>query len=326
MRTKHPQPPGEDKPRRIAFLLVPGFALLSYSCAMEPYRAANTLAGRELYRWQHVSPDGRPVLASNGVAIVPDQGIDRSIDAEDLFVCAGGNPTLFDDTASLAWLRAHAHRGARIGGVAGGPVVLARAGLLHGRRCTMHWEYIPAFVENFPRQAVTMSRFEIDRGCCTSAGGMAAFEMMVALIEEQHGRELASAISEWFLLIHPPSSDEPQRMSLRERYGIHHPGLLAVLAHMEAALEEPMEREALAELAGISVRQLERLFKTHLGAPIARHYLNLRLDRARLLLRQTTWGVLEVAISCGFMSAAHFSRAYRMRFGYAPRRERNRFI
>ena len=150
-----PETAADTTPHRVGFLLVPGFALMTYSCAMEPYRAANTLSGRELYRWMHVSPNGKPVAASNGVAVVPDQGIEAPLDVEDLFVCAGGNPTLFDDAPTLAWLRAQNHRGTRIGAVAGGPVILGRAGLLEGYRCTMHWEYIPAFREKFPRHAVT---------------------------------------------------------------------------------------------------------------------------------------------------------------------------
>lgn len=317
-RTASPDTP----PHRVGFLLVPGFALMTYSCAMEPYRAANTLSGRELYRWMHVSPDGRPVAASNGVAVVPDQGIETPLDVDDLFVCAGGNPTLFDDEPTLAWLRAQNHRGTRIGGVAGGPVILGRAGLLEGYRCTMHWEYIPAFREKFPRHAVTSTRFEIDRSRCTSAGGTAAFDMMLALISRRHGRELVSAISEWFLHTRLGSSREPQRMSLRDRYGVSHAPLLSALELIEASPEEALSRQSLAATAGVSVRQLERLFQAHIGCTIGRHMQTLRLDRARMLLRQTSLSVLEVAVASGFTSAAHFSRVYRTRYGHPPRAER----
>ncbi len=295
---------------------------MTYSCAMEPYRAANTLSGRELYRWMHVSPDGNSVAASNGVSVVPDQGIEAPLDVDELFVCAGGNPTLFDDARTLAWLRAQAHRGMRVGGVAGGPVILGRAGLLEGYRCTMHWEYIPAFRENFPRHVITSARYEIDRNRCTSAGGTAAFDMMLALIARPHGRELVSAISEWFLHTRLGHSREPQRMSLRDRYGVNHSPLLNVLEHIEATPEEDFSRQMLAETAGVSVRQLERLFQGHLGCTIGQHLVSVRLDRARMLLRQTSLSVLDVAVASGFTSAAHFSRAYRSRYGYPPRHER----
>ncbi|WP_439596385.1 GlxA family transcriptional regulator [Falsiroseomonas sp.] len=312
----------EAAPQRIGFVLVPGFAMLAYACAVEPFRAANDLAGMVLYQWIHISPDGQPVRASNGVSIVADQGTGRPAQVDALFVCAGGNPAEFEDPATLAWLRAEAARGIRIGGVSGGPHILARAGLLAGYRCTAHWEYIPAMMERFPNLTLTRSLYEVDRDRCTSSGGTAALDMMVALIEAAHGRPLARAVAEWFLHTRPRAGDEPQRMSLRERYDIGHPNLLAALAQMERAIENPVPREALAEHAGLSVRQLERLFRSHLGRTIGAHYLGLRLDHARRLLQQTALSVLEVAMACGFVSAAHFSRAYAARFGRSPRQDR----
>lgn len=314
----------EQRTRRIGFLLVPDFAMIAYSCAMEPYRAANALAGRRLYAWTHASPDGKPVLASNGLAIVPDQGIDAPIDVDDLFVCAGGNPTLFDDPATFAWLRAQAHRGVRIGGISGGPFVMARAGLLAGYRCTLHWEYESALREEFPRLDVTRNLFEIDRTRCTSSGGTAALDMMAALIAADHGRPLARAVSEWFLHTQVRQSAAPQRMTLRERYDVANATVLATLDRMEQALEEPLSREALAEAAGVSLRQLERLFRAHLGRTMHEQYLDLRLDRARTLVTQTAMPVIEVAFASGFVSAAHFSRAYKARFGRSPSFERRR--
>ena len=317
---------GQPGPRRIGFLLIPGFALVAYGCAMEPYRAANDLAGRALYSWRHASPDGRPVLASNGVAVLPEQGIERPMDVDDLFVCAGGNPAVFDDPATLAWLRAQAARGVRLGGISGGPFVLARAGLLSGHRCTAHWEYIPAMLEQFPELQMTRTIYEIDRDRCTSSGATAALDMMLALIAAEYGRPLAHAVAEWFLHTRLREGRESQRMSLRERYDIGHPLLLAVLERMERALEEPLSRLELAAIGGVSVRQLERLFRAQLGRTIGEHYLALRLDRARALLRQTSLPVLEVALASGFASAAHFSRAYSARFGLPPRAERARAL
>lgn len=310
-------------PRRVGFLLIPDFAVLAYACAMEPYRAANALAERELYVWRHISPDGRLVRASNGLSFLPDQGIDAPSQVDDLIVCAGGNPTAFDDAATFAWLRAEAARGIRIGGVSGGPEILARCGLLDQHRCTAHWEYIPGMRERYPDLVITRSLYEIDRDRCTCSGGTAALDMAVALIAAEYGRPLSNAVAEWFLHTRPRAADEPQRMSLRERYEVRHAGLLRVLAAMEEALEAPLPRTALAALAGVSVRQLERLFTEQLGSSIGRHYLALRLDHARRLLRQTSLSVIETSLACGFSNAAHFSRAYRARFGSPPRIERS---
>jgi transcriptional regulator GlxA family with amidase domain len=109
---------------------------------------------------------------------------------------------------------------------------------------------------------------------------------------------------------------------LRERYGTASPRLLAVLKFMEGRLAEPASRTELAEIAEVSIRQLERLFAVHLGTTIADHYTNIRLDRARALVHETAMPVLEVAVACGFVSASHFSRAYKRRFGLSPRNER----
>ena len=111
-------------------------------------------------------------------------------------------------------------------------------------------------------------------------------------------------------------------MTLRERFGVTHPRLLRVLGEMEGRIEEPVSRASLAVSAGLSPRQLERLFRVHLGTTIGEHYLGVRLDRAQTLLRQTTMPVLDVAIACGFVSASHFSRSYKRRFGWTPRGER----
>jgi transcriptional regulator GlxA family with amidase domain len=309
-------------PRRFAVLLVSNFSLLAYSCAVEPLRAANLLAGRALYTWTHVSCDGRPARASSGLTVPADHGVDRPADADDVLVCASGNPAEFDDPGTFAWLRTQAHRGLRIGGVSGGPFVLARAGLLSGYRWTAHWEHGPTIAESFPDLDFTRRLYEIDRDRYTCAGGTAAIDMMVALIAAEHGRALASAINEWFLHTRPRPPEDTQRMSLRERYDVADAKLLSVLGRMEASLERPLGREALAAHAGVSVRQLERLFRRHLGRTLTEHYVELRLQRARVLLSQSTLSVTETGFACGFASAQHFARRYRARFGQSPGRSR----
>jgi transcriptional regulator GlxA family with amidase domain len=320
--------PGSDAadaragPQVVGVLLLPDFSLLSYACAIEPLRAANRLSGRTLYAWRHISVDGAPVAASNGVEIRPDHGLDDAPPLHLLLVCAGGNPALFRDKRVLSRLRGLARRGVRLGGVSGGPYPLARAGLLDGRRATIHWEHFPAFVEDFPDVHATRSLFVIDGDRLTCSGGAAALDMMHALIEQEHGHELAAAVSDWFLQTQVRSGSGPQRMTLRERFDVSNPRLLRALEYMEAHLQEPASRTRLARQAGVSVRQLERLFADQLGSTIRAHYLRTRLDRARILLRQTTLPVIAVAAETGFATPSHFSRAYRSAFGRSPRQER----
>jgi len=308
--------------RRIGFLLLPDFPLMSYASAIEPLRAANVLAGKALYLWSHFTVDGKPARASVGLEIAPDAALDAARDLDALFVCAGGNPAAFRHKGTFARLRALAATGVEIGGMSGGAFVLARAGLLERRRCTIHWEHIPALLEEFPDLLLERTLYVFDGDRPTCAGGLAAFDMMVDLIGRRHGSQLAMAVSEWFLRTRSRSGEEDQRVSLRERAGVANEKVLRTLALMEERIEQPFSRANLAEAAGVSLRQLERLFSAHLGETVASHYLGLRLDRARKLLRQTSLPIVEVALACGFSASGHFSRRYKARFGHPPTEER----
>ena len=311
-----PKPPRVEHPATltVGFVLVPDFPLMAYTAAVEPLRAANTLSGCELYRWWHAAPGGGVVQASNGLGILTDVAVGSSdIAADRVFVCAGGNPAEFDDPALFAWLRGLARRGVTLGGISGGPYLLARAGLLSGRRCTLHWEHVPAFEERYPDIEVVRSLFEIQGDRITCSGGIAALDLMLDLIGRDHGAGLSSGVSDWFLHNQIREGLSPQRMDLRQRFGVRDPRLLRVLAAMEANLEAPLAREVLAGLARVSVRQLERLFREGLGQGLHRHYLDLRLDRAHQLGRESALSRAEIATATGFASADELSRAERRR-------------
>ncbi len=308
--------------RRIGFLLIDGFAMMSFASAIEPLRAANVLAGRALYDWVTIGVDRHDVTASTGFAVRAHHLVGADIDLDTIFVCAGGNPASFAKEATLQWLRRLARRGTRVGGVSGGPFILARAGLLEGYRCTIHWEHVPAFAETFPDLNVRHSLYEIDRDRLTCAGGVAALDMMHAMISEQHGRGLADEIGEWFLQTEIRLGSGAQRRSLQDRYSTSNARLLRALELVETHIEHPLDRRSLSAAAGVSVRQLERLFAGHVGKTLDRHYRDVRLDRARVLLRQTTMSVSEVGLASGFQSASHFSRVFKARFGHAPASER----
>jgi len=306
----------------VGFLLIPNFPLMPYAAAIEPLRAANLLGGRDRYRWLHFSPDGQPVRASNGIAIAPDRPPEAMREADLLVVCAGTGVEGFDHPPTLARLRDLARHGTALGAVSGGPYLLARAGVLDGHRFTLHWDHHASFTESFPDLEPSGHLFEIDRGRLTCSGGIAALDLMQALIGQRDGAALAAQVADWFMHTQLRHGDDPQRLDPRRRFGVSHPGLLAALAKMEERIEEPLSRPELAAVAGLSLRQLERLFRDRLGRSLAEHYLDLRLRAARRHLRQTTLSVTEVALACGFVSASHFSRSYRTRFGHPPAKER----
>jgi transcriptional regulator GlxA family with amidase domain len=311
-----------NPPHRFGFLLIDDFALMSYASAIEPLRAANILAGRPLYAWFHVSTGANAIVASNGLSVAADHTIFDKAQFDTVIVCAGGNPAAFEDKKAIGWLRRQARAGSAIGGVSGGPFILAKAGILDGVRCTIHWEHLPAFTEAFPNIVVTRTLFEIDRGRLTCGGGVAALDMMHAIIRRDHGQALAARVSDWYLQTAVRLGDSAQRISLKERIGTNNKSLVSAVGAMERQLSSPLSRHALATIANVSVRQLERLFVKYLGATIDQHYKSLRLARARSLLRQTGIPVVQIGAECGFLNASHFAKVYRASFGLAPSKDR----
>jgi transcriptional regulator GlxA family with amidase domain len=309
-------------PQRIALFVVPQFAMMGFTSAIEPLRSANRMSGRELYSWHILSKDGQPVTASNGIAVVPEASIAEQPGYSTVIVCAGIDAHLYHDKAVFAWLRRLDRQGVDLGAISLGSYILARAGLLDGYRCTIHWEYLASFAEAFPQLEVTPELFEIDRNRFTCSGGIAALDMMLHLIRTQHGHALAASVSDQFIHERIRDRHDRQRMALPARLGIRHPKLVQVIKLMEESLEEPISRARLAASVALSSRQLERLFRKYLGRTPTRYYLELRLARARLLLLQTDLSILDVALACGFVSASHFSKCYREFFNKTPREER----
>ena len=314
---------GQVPVRTLGLLLIDGFALMSYASVIEPFRAANTLAGRELYRWTHISVDGRQVRASNGASILADHAVGDPMACDTLFVFAAGDPAQFSDSRTFAWLRRLARSNVRLAGVSGGPFLLARAGVLAGYRATIHWDHQPAFLEAFPTLAIEPGLYVIDRRRLTCAGGTAGLDLAIELIEREHGHKLGYAGQR---MVHPHRA--ACRPANRNGSACGNASASATIAfsgfwrkwrrrwRSRAAMQE------LAKLAGVSLRQLERLFAKHLHETVSERYLRIRLEKAAELLRKTGLSVTAIGVACGFQSSSHFSRAFKARYGMAPSSQR----
>jgi AraC family transcriptional regulator, glycine betaine-responsive activator len=313
------------EPVELAFFIVPQFSLLGFSAALEPLRSANRLSGRALYRWRLVSLDGQPVTASNGISLAV-HGTLETIDRPDmLVVCVGLDPLQCAGNRRLEHrLRYLARHGSRVGAISGGSFVLADAGLLADRACTVHWEYHELFAARYPRLKLTQDLYVVDREVFTCSGGTAALDMMLHFVREHCGPELALAVAEQFL--HPGIREHGghQRMELRDRYGLNDPKLIEVIRVMQETIEAPLYIQAIAARAELSARHVERLFKQRIGESPATFYLRLRLEHGQRLLVQTAQAILEVALACGFGSRSHFDHAYKRHFGHTPAEERRR--
>jgi transcriptional regulator GlxA family with amidase domain len=314
--------PPADATRRFVFLLAPNFSMIAFAAAIEPLRLANRLSGQPLYGWSVAAEGGAEAACSNGTRVMADQGLTDVDHDATVIVCGGIAVHKAATRATLTWLRKQARRGARLGALCTGAHVLAKAGLLDGRRCTIHWENRAAFGEEFPDVTVTNRLYEIDGDRMTCAGGAAAADMMLAVIAAEHGPELARKVADQMIMAPVRSAADEQRLSAPARIGTRHPKLVAIIKRMEANLEEPISPPDLAADAGMSTRQLERLFRRYLSKSPKRHYMELRLEKARTLLLQTDMSVIDVALACGFTSPSHFSKCYRAQFGRTPYRER----
>jgi len=319
-----PRPAPEGRPRGFRFLLLDRFTLMSFASAIEPLRLANRAAGRTLYEWSLLGEAGAGGTAtcSNGARITLDGGLEETQKGDTILVCGGIDVGRAATRPVLAWLRREARRGANLGGLCTGAWILAEAGLLDGRRATIHWENHDGFAEAFPEVDLYRSIFVADGNRVTAAGGTSSVDLMLRIIATDHGDELAATVADQLIYTTIRTAEDSQRLSIPTRIGVRHPRLAAVIARMEANLEDPISPSVLAEEAGMSTRQLERLFRRYLNRSPKRYYTETRLARARNLLMQTPMSVIEVALASGFSSPSHFSKCYRAFYGATPYRER----
>jgi AraC family transcriptional regulator, glycine betaine-responsive activator len=306
----------------LGLVLIQDFSMIAFTSLVEPLRLANHASGERLYDWKLYSVDGAPVKASNGISIGVDGSIADIGPLPHIVVCSGIDVQKQPIGSLIAKLRRLAFYGVPIGAVCTGTYILAKAGLLDDHRCTIHWENQQGLREEFPDLDVTDELYEIDRNRFTCAGGTAAIDMMLAQITRRHGSTLAAAVTDELIHHRQRDGNESQRMELRSRLGVANPKVIAVVALMEKSLEEPLSCAELAEQAGLSPRQLERLFQRYIGETPTRYYLGLRLERSRTLLMQTSMPILSVGLACGFVSASHFSKCYHEFFGRTPSEER----
>ncbi|WP_420861035.1 GlxA family transcriptional regulator [Algirhabdus cladophorae] len=304
-------------PTTIGLLPISGFALMSYASVAEPLRAANLLAPEPLYEVQTLGSD--PYVSSSGGALVPcTHGFEAALKCNLVCVIAGGSLNAFENATVLSLLRKLARNGVRLAGISGGPVVLAKAGVMQGRRMTVHWEHAAALSETHDDLLLERSLFVIDRDRITCAGGTAPLDLMHALIAADHGADLARRVSDWFMHTEVRPSGGPQRSGLVERVGTTTRAVLDAVEVMETHLADPLSLGQLASIAGVSTRQLNRLFEAKLGTTTMGYYRKLRLELAQRLLIQSKLSITEIAFATGFAGSAHFSKAYSTEFGHSP--------
>ena len=309
--------------QHVGFLTLNNFSMIAFSNALEILRMANYLLGEEVYQWSVYTVDGKAVAASNGLEFANTTMLDFAHMPDMLLACGGveiKNAVNHDVIKLLTQASKHA---VWLGGLCTGSYALAKAGLLDGYRCTIHWENMASLCEQFPSIRFMEELFVIDRNRCTCAGGTAPLDLMLSFVAARFGKNLVAEISDQFMMVRARDSKDQQHIPVAARVGYSHKALVEVSALMEANIEEPLSLDELARLADLSQRHLQRMFRHTLNMTPMHYYLNLRLRRARALLLQTEMSVMSVTVACGFQSSCHFSKSYRTLFGYSPSMERN---
>ncbi len=312
------------KPFRVGFLVLPHASLLTVASTLDPLRSANRHLGYEAFQWLVVSPSAGSVALTCGLDLpaMPELSAVRGFDM--LIVIAGFRVAEVMTAPLLRDIRKVASTVPAIGAIDTGTWVLAKAGLLEGKRVTVHWEDIEALAQDYPELEVLPDRYVLSGNVTTAGGAGPAFDMMVNLIRQRFGAQLAHEVASSFITSTTDRAT-PQR---RSQYGgVAIPDKVAAAIHvMEATIATPLTTRALAQRARLSVRGLETLFQSSLGYSPGAFYSELRLQAARRILATGTEPMADIAIRTGFSSASVLSRAFTRRFGESARdfRRQNR--
>lgn len=296
---------------RVAFLLFDGFSNMVLSCLLEPLRAVRDQARLDI-RWQVLTPDGKPVRSSSGLAISPDATTGGAFDM--LVVVAGYGYRDLAAGPSLRRITALARQSRIVVGADSGPWLIAAAGLLRDQTATLHWSLLADFAERFPQVQVSAARHVMQGRVWSCGGASSALDLMLAFIADRFGPAHAFVASSMFLHDADRQPPAPGRLA-----GKGTARLRQVVNLMAAHIETPLALDQIAARTGISVSKLDRLFKAELRIAPGRYYQMLRLTQARELAASTEFDLREIALRCGYASAAALSKAFRRAYGHPIR-------
>jgi transcriptional regulator GlxA family with amidase domain len=307
------------RPLAYGFLVFDGFSNMVLASAIEPLRAANTLSGRRLFDFALLTIDGGPALTSSGLSIRPDATADAAPPLDALFVVCGYDARAFAVPRVLSAIRRLARRTPVVAGLDVGAWLLAAAGLLDGRRATVHWQELEAFGEAFPAVTVSTERTVIDGDRITAGGATTVMDLMLRLIRDHGGAALAFDVTNMFVYDVELAGRHGQRGALSVPFAARAPQLVKAIAEMRRTAAAPLPIRKIADAAASSPRTLERLFGRELGVSPGKYYQMVRLAVARSLVEETALSATEVAERTGFSSAATLSRAFSAHFGASIR-------
>lgn len=307
-----------DKAAEITILVVSGSTMMTLASVIDPLRAVNRLAGLDLIHWQLTSPDGDAAELQGGLHFPVSSSFSGRERGQLLIVVASFDLHKNAPAELIARIRNAARNFDVVCGVEAGTWLLARAGLINGRRVTTHWEDLENLQQAYADADVSDARYVMDGRLWTCGGASPAFDMMLHFIETQHSPQLALEVASVFVYDRAHSADDKQPTTSLGNLQQRDPLLAAAIRMMEGNLDEPVTTAAIARRLGVSVKTLESRFRQTLHTTPGRFYLSLRLQLARKMVTDTRLGIQEIAIRSGFGSQSAFSRAFRNMFHQSP--------
>lgn len=312
--------------RSVLIVVFDGVQSLDLTGPLEVFTGANgVLGGRPAYRIATATPGGDPVRTSSALTLFPDHDL-RTTRAPHTLVVPGGRGTHRPQPAITDWLRRHGPKTRRIMSVCTGAFLLAEAGLLEGRRATTHWNQCAALAERFPGVEVDPEPIFIRDGrIATSAGVTTGIDLALALVEEDHGRDVALTIARHLVMfLRRPGNQTQFSAHLRAQLA-HRPTLRQVQQRIAEHPAADLSVAALAEHASLSPRQFARAFAAETGVTPGRYVDQTRLETARRLLEETDDGIDQIARTSGYGTPEALRRAFQRTLGVSPTEYRRRF-
>jgi transcriptional regulator GlxA family with amidase domain len=322
-----PGPPATDMPRRIAMMIYPGIAPLDVTGPLQVFGISNFLTKRRLYEIMTVAPTAEPVPTGLGFAMVPAcamAALPQPIDT--LLVSGGSGPDTVTDPATLNWLARTAPKARRFGSICTGAFVLGAAGLIENKRVTTHWALSDELARRHPTACVDVDAIYIRDGkLCTSAGISAGIDLALALLEEDHGRELALRVARFLVLFLKRSGGQAQFSTELKAQFSSIPAIQQVQEWCLENLDGDLHVGALARRATMSERSFIHAFREDTGETPGDFVMSARLQAACRLLEDTELPAKTVALRCGLHSTAAMRRAFMRRLGVSPAQYRDKF-
>ena len=301
--------------------------MISFASAIDPLRIANKLLGRSAFSYECASLDGKPVDSSCGFGIEESQSFDGSNRPDLVIVCSSDGVENLKGLDFLGGaLRNMQRHGVQLGAICTGSYVLAKYGLIRDQTCAIHWEYLPVAKEMFPSVDFRAQIFSLDDNVMSAGGGTAPIDMMIKLIHDVAGVELAIEVADIAIHSRERKSDDPQKAGVVSVIKQKDANLARCLSLMEENVEEPLSTSEISAQVGISRRQIERTFKRYLNTTPRRYYLDIRLDHASYLVRRTSMRIDQITFATGFINSSHFSKAYLKKFGKTPSVDRKSLL